>query len=471
MTIDLQLTTIDVDSTSLNFSGEAYVAMLANLQGNIVKPHGRDFSSHLFLAFNVADIAAVKRWIVARVLPLLTSAGAQAQQSARFRATGAGGGLFGGFALSADGYTALGLTLPDDASFMRGMKHPDTTPGLGLNDPPVHSWQAGFQATLHAMVMLADDEQATVDAAVEALTASMAGVATLVVNEPGAVFRNARGNVIEHFGFADGVSQPLFMATDIEKARRNGGLENYDPSAPLCNVLLKDPNGGALAFGSYLVFRKLGQDVAAFRAQEAALAKALALGPDQPELAGAYIVGRFRDGTPLSAQPVDGWTNEPNNFNYDHDSEAMRCPFHSHTRKTNPRGDKEREFGLAEGEDRSRRLARRAVSFGPLELAPPPGADVGLLFMCVQSSIVNQFEFMQAIWANFTDFLRPGTGLDGVIGQGAPGSPAVPQSFPNTWGVRRAGTTAFTFKPCVDLRGGEYFFLPSLDSLARLQVN
>ena len=469
MAIDLQLTSIDVDSNSLNYSGDEYVAMLARLQGNIVKPHGRDFSSHLFLAFSGADMAKVKRWIAGKLVPLITSAQAQGQQSAAFRAAGTGGGLFCGFGLSADGYAALGIApVPDDPSFLRGMKHPDTTRQKGLNDPPVPNWQAGFQATLHAMVMLADDDLAVVNAAVADLTASLAGVAEVVINEPGAVFRNARGKVIEHFGFSDGVSQPLFMAKDIEKERMNGGLENYNPSAPLGNALLKDPNGGPLAFGSYLVFRKLGQDVAAFRQQEAALAGALKLGPEQAELAGACIVGRFRDGTPLSMQPVDGWTNEPNNFNYDHDSDAMRCPFHSHIRKTNPRGDKEREFGLTEGEDRSRRLVRRAVSFGPLELTPPPGADVGLLFMCMQSSIVNQFEFMQAIWSNYTDFLRPQTGLDGVIGQGLPGAPALPQSFPKTWGVRVDGTLPFTFKPCVDMRGGEYFFLPSLESLARL---
>ena len=471
MLIDLQLATLDADSTSPNYSGDAYVAMLARLQGNILKPHGRDFSSHLFIAFTPGDIAAVKRWIVASVLPLITSAQAQASQSALFRAGGDDGGLFGSFALSAEGYAALGLTLlPDDPSFLRGMKHLDPKAALGLNDPPVPAWQDGFQSSLHAMVMLADDDQSVVTAAVAALTASMAGVATVVVEEPGAVFRNARGNVIEHFGFADGVSQPLFMAGDVEKQRMNGGLENYDPSAPLGSALLKDPNGGSLAFGSYLVFRKLAQDVAAFRAQEAALASALKLEPDQPELAGAYLVGRFRDGTPVTMQPVDGWTNEPDNFNYDHDADGMRCPFHAHARKTNPRGDKEREFGLPEGEDRSRRLARRAVSFGPLDLARPPGAQVGLLFMCVQSSIVNQFEFMQAIWSNFTDFLRPRTGLDGVIGQAAPGAAAVPQSFPATWGVRRSGTIAFNLASCVDMRGGEYFFLPSLDSLALLQA-
>ncbi|HEV8693890.1 MAG TPA: hypothetical protein VGQ93_06855, partial [Lysobacter sp.] len=276
---------------------------------------------------------------------------------------------------------------------------------------------------------------------------------------------------IEHFGFTDGVSQPLFFATDLEKARMNGGLDAYDPSAPLCLALNKDPLGAVSGYGSYLVFRKLAQDVAGFRNQEAQLAQALGLSGDKAELAGAYIVGRFRDGTPVVQQPVPGWTNEPNNFDFDADVDGMRCPFQAHIRKTNPRGDKLREFGLAPGEDRSRRIARRAVSYGPLDLNPPPGADVGLLFMCVQSSIVNQFEFMQAIWCNFTQFLRPDTGLDPVIGQGVSGAAPTPQPWPQTWGIRRDGTVSFDFSPCVTMRGGEYFFMPSVSFFQSLQAS
>lgn len=464
MNVDLQLTSLDTDPASPNYSGDAYVRLLQDSQGNILKSHGRDVGAHLFLQFVPTNIAGARHWLATTLAPQLTSGWAQLQQTRQFRATGTSA-VFVTAALSADGYRALGFSdaqLPSDPSFLRGAKHPDPHAGLGLNDPPVSSWQSGFQQPLHLLLMVADDDQAVVDSTAAALLASLSGIATLVDSEPGAAFHNARGQVIEHFGFTDGVSQPLFLAADLEKARMNGGLDVYDPSAPLGLALNKDPLGTDSGFGSYLVFRKLAQDVAGFRGQEAQLAQALGLDAGNAELAGAYVVGRFRDGTPVVQQPLPGWTNEPNNFDFDADADGMRCPFQAHIRKTNPRGDKLREFGLTPGEDRMRRIARRGVSFGPLDLAPPSGAEVGLLFMSVQNSIVDQFEFIQAIWSNFTQFLRPGTGLDPVTGQGVPGVVQQPQPWPKTWGVRRDGSVAFDFSTWVQMRGGEYFYLPSI---------
>lgn len=472
MAIDLQLTAIDTDPHSVNFSGTDYVALMRDLQGNILKPHGRDASAHIFLAFEPDRMPAVRAWLARTLAPRLTTADGQRAQTARFKA-GQGSEPFIGAGLSAQGYLALGFTedqLPQDPSFRRGAKHPDTQAPLGLNDPPVAQWDAGFQQDLHLLLIVADDDSGVVQATVAGLLAGLNGIARVVVGETGAVFRDPQGRVIEHFGFADGISQPLFLARDIEAARMNGGLDRYDPSAPLGLALVKDALAGQDGYGSYLVFRKLRQDVAGFRAAEAKLAQTIGLGEDPAGLAGALVVGRFRDGTPVTVQPLPGWTNEPNNFNYDHDADGMRCPFQAHTRKTNPRGDKSREFGLPMGEDRSRRIARRAVSYGPLVLDPPPGSEVGLLFMSVQASVADQFEFMQAIWSNFTDFLRPGTGLDPVIGQGVASAPAVPQPWPRSWGVHAAGCVAFDFATWVQMRGGEYFFLPAPSFFAGLDA-
>ncbi|MFN0108136.1 MAG: Dyp-type peroxidase [Blastocatellia bacterium] len=484
MPVNLQLTNININPKSLNYTGDDYVSMLKDTQGNIVKGHGRDFTVDLFLQFNSANIAGVKNWIATKIAPLVTSGFNQLQAAQEFRSNGTDGGVFANFGLSADGYRALGFSdnqLPNDPSYLRGAKNPAPKNALGLNDPPVSQWQAGFQGTIHAYLELAGDDQAALTAQAQQIITGLTNIATVVDQENGAVFRNDKGQVIEHFGFTDGVSQPLFMADDIEAARMNGGLDVYDPSAPLGTVLLKDPMGSANGYGSYFVYRKLAQNVAGFRAQEAELATALGLSGDNAELAGAYIVGRFRDGTPVVSQPVEGWTNEPNNFNYDLDVDGLKCPFHAHTRKTNPRGDKVRQYGLAAGEDRMRRIARRAVSYGPLDLNPPAGTEVGLLFLCAQSSIVDQFEFIQGIWANFTQFLEPNTGLDPVIGQGAandPVSPPAPQQWPQNWGIPNSppnaapgpgGKKAFNFSTWVTMMGGEYFFLPSISFLQTLQ--
>lgn len=474
MTVDLQQTAIDVDSSSVNFSGQEYVDMLQDTQGNILQSHGRDNSIHLFLAFDPSNVAAAKKWIATVMAPLVTAALEHQQAILAHRATGADAGLFANFGLSADGYRALGFAgaaIPDDPSFLRGAKHPDPNAPLGLNDPPVSEWDPGFQGEIDALVILADDDPNEVDAAAAKLVQSLTGVAKVVDEERGQVLRNAAGEPIEHFGFADGVSQPLFMATDLEKARLNGGLDVYDPSAPLGSMLLKDPGGGPSGYGSYFVYRKLAQNVDGFDGDVAKLAQALGLPTSSPDLAAAYVVGRFRDGTPVVAQPIAGWTNEPNDFDYRYDADGMRCPFQAHVRKVNPRGDKLAEYGLPVGEARARRIARRGVPYPPPSSGAdpsPPQEEVGLLFICAQSSIVHQFEFIQAIWSNFTDFLRPATGLDPVIGQAPQGATPVPQQWPKLWGVTIDGTISFDFTPWVTMRGGEYFFLPSLSFLTGL---
>ena len=80
---------------------------------------------------------------------------------------------------------------------------------------------------------------------------------------------------IEPFGYADGISQPLFLKEEIDKAKQ-GGTDRWDPSAPLDLVLVKDPNGeGEDSYGSFFVFRKLEQDVAGFQQRVAELAEEL----------------------------------------------------------------------------------------------------------------------------------------------------------------------------------------------------
>jgi Dyp-type peroxidase family len=474
-------------------TADAIEAALEDTQGNILKSNGRDNNVHLFLKFTGAPADALA-WLRMMGTQHVTSAWQQSLDAKAHRETGADGGVFVNLCLSAAGYTALGLTaaMPDDASFRAGAK----AAVQRLSDPPVAEWQSGFQQEIHALVIVAADDAADTATAAQAISATLSGVADVVdqevgaalrVNSDGVVTTDGSGTVHEHFGFADGVSQPLFFQDEIDAERLNsGGFDRYDPSAPLDLVLLKDPGGGPNGYGSYFVYRKLQQNVAGFRGDEAKLATALAEAargkdatptPTEQKLSAAYLVGRFRDGTPVVQQGVDGWTNEPNNFNFAADVDGIKCPFHAHIRKTNPRGDKVQQFGAPPGEDRARRIARRAVSFGPLTLDPPADQPVGLLFMCAQSSIANQFEFMQAIWANLTSFLRPGTGLDPIIGEAPPGAADVPQQFPRVYGLfnelsfatdpptEQSPFAPYQFGKWVTMLGGEYFFLPSLSFL------
>jgi Dyp-type peroxidase family len=481
-----------------NKPGQVVRAALADTQGNILKNNGRDHHVHLFVRFTGAP-ADVRAWLQMMGTKHVTSALQQYEDGDARRAARADGETFDGgvlvnLCLSATGYKELGPTvvMPDDASFRAGAKAAIER----LNDPPVAKWEEGFRQDIHALVIVAADNHTDAHSAAQAITDSLDKVGHLVNTEIGAAIRLDRsgqpttdpsGQVYEHFGFADNISQPLFFQDELDKARRtSGGFDRYDPSAPLDLVLLKDPNGGPDGYGSYFVYRKLAQNVARFHDDVAKLAQELEqakYGPgatapevDYKKLALAYIMGRFPDGTPVVEQAVDGWSSQPNNFSFDHDVDGVRCPFHAHIRKVNPRGDKVREFVLSPSEDRARRIARRGVSFGPPKL--DPGTDkVGLLFICAQSNIADQFEFIQQIWSNFTGFLRPGTGLDPIIGQAKQADPAVDQQWPRDYGSHKeldfnfdppkpySPYFSFHFGNWVTKRGGEYFFVPSLSFL------
>ena len=71
MPINLETPAYDFDTRTKQAK-----AMLANLQSNILKPHGRNFVRHVFLRFNAAP-AAARRWIRKNAVPLVKSANHQ----------------------------------------------------------------------------------------------------------------------------------------------------------------------------------------------------------------------------------------------------------------------------------------------------------------------------------------------------------------------------------------------------------
>lgn len=431
------------ESTGIDLADPANDPLLRDLQGNILKGHGRAFSVHLFLQFK-DDAEAARAWIRGFSEGLDTARSQWQITRARGPTSDA---HFRSFLLTADGYRALGVdTLPDDIAFEAGMK----ARGGALNDPPPTDWEAAYASSLHALVILANRHEDLVREEAERVVDSVSSVAAVVGRELGRRKCDTKGRDIEHFGFVDGISQPLFTKDEIDSPTVQAMTE-FDPSAPTSLVLTRDPNGGSEhSHGSFLVYRKLAEDVQGWDAEVFRLAGALDITPD---LAGALAMGRFQDGTPvvMSGDPLDD-LSPGNDFGYAGDGQGVRCPFHSHVRKVNPRGDT--GTGTVE---RGKRIARRGITFGSEN-----DADLGLLFLCYQANIENQFEFQQAHWSNEIQFARQGTGLDPVIGQGAQ-LEGGQKRWPKKWGV--ADFAAFDFRRFVHLRGGEYFFAPSISFL------
>ena len=492
MSIDLTKPPEDVTTDP----GSAYRPLLERLQGNILKSHGRNVEKHVFLKFTGAQ-AAVRTWIRDKVAARVLTAAEQYDQSRKRRDDPTfDGGCVTLFHLSAEGYRFLGFNPKHFASkaFRKGMKDQgdsliDDFFSIGNKDPKPVRWEAGYRQIVHAMVQLGDDEEdeSRLDAALASLQAEVAGLADILAVETGRALRRTvdkglpteKVEPIEHFGYFDGISQPLFTADDLKNYYEDGkGTDapgKWDPGASLDLVLADDPfTGEEDAYGSYLVYRKLYQNFGQWEDRVTACAAAIGHGE---ALAGAMAVGRFKDGTPVV--DFDKPTAEYNNdFVFKTaDPKGFKCPAHAHARKVNPRGTTP---STSEAGERKRRIARRGIPYGkPMpeicdaaETDPDPAGDRGLLFLCFQANVENQFEFIQRTWVdnpNFPDNVfnlpfQDDTGDDPLIGQ----DQNEKQRWPKKWGDKDAGRTKFSFDAAVTLKGGEYLFAPSLPFLKAL---
>jgi Dyp-type peroxidase family len=449
---------------------------LESLQGNILQGHGRDRSVQIFLSFNHGEKNKndVMRWIRGLVeAGRITSAQRQLEEIEQYRRDQTPGCLFMNFCLSAKGYKYLypeqeSKLRFDDEAFLCGMQAAQHR----LNDPPKEDWEEGYQNEIHAMVLLADDDEDRLRQQKDELCADVKTHSKICAVEYGRVMWNRQyypqEYPVEHFGYVDSRSQPLFFQSDIERERmERDGTDVWDPGAGPDLVLVQDPYGRkGCDSGSYLVFRKLEQHVRAFKEYEQQFAQALGLTGDDVKRAGALVMGRFEDGTPVVLEGTPGRsTPPPNNFNYEGDLDGQKCPLQAHIRKVNPR-----QKGVP-------RIVRRGITYGNREKEPQdnpsleelPSEGVGLLFMCYQSNIAQQFEVLQCLYANdprFPEEQEPG--IDPIIGQ--PGGNGVGQlKWPVQWNDPRDQHKRFDFHSFVTLKGGEYFFAPSIHFLKNLR--
>lgn len=475
---------------------------LAKLQGNVLNGHGRDHTINLFVRLPADPQRA--RALIRDLAPLVTSALRQEVERRDFKAAGLPGRLFCNILLTARGLNVLGVTagrlakFQDQAdpvspslkaTFLSGMAQDAVA---DLADPDPSQWAFGGPANpIDLLVILADDDADELGRRGRAFKdrlEDLGGEVAQIIR--GAALRNESGEGIEHFGYVDGRSQPLFLANDFSGLTANGAIDpsatkeadggaltQWNPFAPLDLVLRADPlTDDADAFGSLFVFRQLEQNVRDFTIEEQRLADSLGLAGRDRERAGAMAVGRFRDGTPLVVSEFDGASPpKDNNFNYAVDVGAdgkpagLRCPLQAHIRKTNPRGDIFREFGAPEDiAERPRRIVRRGIPYGSRNRHPNafqalddlPADAVGLLFMCFQASIRHQFAFMQNSWVNAEGFVKSAVGIDPVIGQGG----TIDHQWQAEYGAQGSSVT-HAFGGFVTLLGGDYFFAPSIPFL------
>lgn len=466
----------------------AYELLLRNLQGNIIKGHARDFANHIFVTF-AGDAEAAGKWLRA-LEPAVTSAFQQQQDSNEFKRTGRVDIPFLSLLLTANGYEYLGLKhqMPREQgeSFRKGMRKA----GHHLNDPPPNQWDNPTwqsAASIHCMILVANDDQVRLEHDTDGIIHSLKAIGDSFVEKGHMLYPDGdKRRPREHFGYVDGISNPIFDKQDLEEEdgyQANGSgwrFSAWDPFAALKILLVREPGDSPLnpRCGSFLVFRKLEQNVKSFQDDTRRLSTRLSPGYNTEDHAKALVMGRFPDGTPLTlhANPVSSKIFS-NDFTYL--ARGGRCPFRGHVRRANPRGEQEppRE------EEALRRITRRGIPYGvrAKDLNDSPRDGVGLLFMCYQSDIVSQFEHIQKEWCNW-EF-----NFDAIIGQGQAVNklPPVEQARNTEWPKKWASTApelaqpiadwpaqdrmdGYSFGRYVTLKGGEYFFAPSKPFLRSL---
>lgn len=352
-------------------------------------------------------------------------------------------------AFSWAGFEALGASPPVDEPLRAGMASARARAITGDDDPATWAWD---DREVHALLLAygADDD------AVRAELARVDGSGAALVR----VLDTVDLGGVEHFGFADGLSQP-----DLEQLL--GEIVLGYPDA--FGDRVDDP---WLRNGSYLVIRQLYQDVPAFWRSIAARAD----NGDRVELA-AKMVGRWPSGAPLVRAP-DGDRGRAyardNSFGFrELDPEGHLCPFGSHIRRMHPR-----DWMIGNSADSAtavgarRRMLRRGRPYGPptgLSAADMarhpehiPEADRGLYFVALQADLHRQFEFVQQTWANNPKFAGLDTDPDPLIGRGARRDFTI-QRAPVRRRVR-------DLPEIVKLVGGGYFFLPSLPAIRAISA-
>jgi Dyp-type peroxidase family len=313
----------------------------------------------------------------------------------------------------------------------------------------------------------------------------------------------------EPFGFRDGISFPYIKGVPTTRTPEALGLpinagefilgyhnaygqypfsprvprsqdpRNLLPDVPREQMVPGEPRPKDLGRnGTYLVIRKLRQDVAGFwkfvEENSRVPGKSAEENAANKELLAAKLMGRWKSGAPLELCPMkddpklgeDPTVN--NHFQFGEDPHGMKCPLSSHVRRANPRDT------LVEDPKESIKLGSRHLIIRrgrPYHDKYADGTEEqGLMFVALNTNIGRQFEFIQQTWMNNPKFNDLYDSKDPIAGDNY--DPEYPEDDPKDYSaivpgfpVRQRLTGLPRF---VHTRGGDYFFLPGIKALRYL---
>jgi Dyp-type peroxidase family len=389
-------------------------------------------------------------------------------------------------------FTSAGLAklgLGDDAlasfpsEFVEGMsgspKRSEILGDNGANHPDTWIWGSQVSLPVHVLLMIYAKSDGELNDALRREREELGTALREVYRRTTEWLAGSK----EHFGFADGIAQPEIL--ELGKPPKPGvarlragefilGHANEYGKLPFSPEVPKelDPSGTLPARpgsdkkdlghnGTFIVVRQLDQDVARFWDYMRGQA-----GGDQSGAVrfAAKCVGRWPGGAPLVLSPDrdDPALGERNDFSYERlDPKGLRCPIGSHIRRTNPRDSLDPTEAESLEVANRHALIRRGRNYGrPLApFSPDDGKERGLFFVCVNANISRQFEFIQQTWINNPKFDGLAEDRDPLLAN--PGNASGIFTIPDRpLRQRLTGLPRF-----VTMRGGGYFFLPSIRAL------
>jgi Dyp-type peroxidase family len=333
----------------------------------------------------------------------------------------------------------------------------------GINDPK--NWEPPFgTGDVHIGLSAfsdSDETRRSVLASAREQYETISGVSVLAVQDFG-----AQPDDLNPLGYKDGIDQPAIEGSGVEPLPGEGRsikagefILGYPGEA---GVPLRMPQPDILGRnGAYVGFRKYQTRVGAFNR----FLHANGSTEEERELLAAKLVGRWRSGAPLTLAPdadnpaIGADVRQNNSFNYAKDQRGLQVPLGCHIRRMNPRDSE-----LTRLTDVNiHRLIRRGTAYGapydPNALsAEADEIPRGVIFLFISAKTMATIEFLQQEWINDGNFIGAGDERDPIIGlQDEEATFTIPKEP-----VRRRVHGIETFNV---LRGGEYFFMPSLSAL------
>lgn len=415
----------------------------ADIQGNILKPHGREYARFIFFRLRDPE-PSHNRKAMALLGKEVTSAEKQGCDARGYKDGKKIDADFVGLYFSSAGFYQMGLADmipgPGDEFFLKGMADQQYANRSGdYFDQPL---EREIHRS-HAFLLIANKFADKLDQKARFIKEHFLGnIAADIAELDAKALRDAQNNSIEHFGYLDGISTPR----DEKELGKMG--------------LIREKAGEG--YGSFVAFRKIEQHTDHFQIMVKELKAGLGErhGYDE-QYCKALLMGRFSNGPPLAlsknAKPAEEWANKT--FDYEGDQDGSKCPLNAHIRAVNPR-EKDADGNFIS----TPQIIRRGMVY---EEEREGKIVKGLCFLSYQSSIernlIPLFQRMSGEAGGQKDAIvyRPPIAMEGrdhatyykKYGDISEGS------FTQLIGGNRLTT----------FRGGQYFYAPSIPFLTDLE--